>query len=325
MAGFFNAEIERIRDNLRCGHCEAVFKGSDSQARKVKYENRTVYCSAICRHASLKGKYLKPLPNRGPCLTCGKGFFSRKAKLFCTMECYLKSEQFAAMLAASRVKSMRPASRDKMVKALRRGKVVPCAECGAEIYQKASRPRKFCSTPCYRAYMANRFDKWIANPEGVALPQCYDEFLDREVLTCPIDGCSWSGQFLTLHANLAHGLPSQEFKRAVGFNLHSGIISKPLAQLLCERAPVGVAIEPTAPKSTLSRIRSYQSKESKEHRRKARAIAGPGPLRQCRGCGKPFVQTTRFGRALYCSPECRNNTYRTTGKQQVLTTRSYTA
>lgn len=309
MAGFMNAELERIRDNLRCGHCEAIFKGSDSQARKVKYEKLIVYCSTVCRHAALKNKFGKPLPNQGPCRTCGNVFFSKTAKKFCTLDCYIKSEQFIATSAAVRAKAYSPESRAKNAETRKKGKFKPCLECGADVYEKPATPRKFCSKPCHRAYMAKRFDRWIANPEGLALPQCYDEFLDRQELTCPIDGCSWHGQWLTLHVNRAHGLAAPEFKRAAGFNLSSGIISRPLAELLCARQDLGVALNryPHGPPKA-DPIR-YRSKESIEHYQKARATSGLGPQRECAGCGNIFIQSTPFGRARYCSPTCRDASY----------------
>lgn len=309
MAGFMNAELESIRDNLRCGHCEAIFKGSDSQARKVKYERGVVYCSTICRHAALKNKFGKPVPNRGPCPTCSKEFFSRTAKKFCSMDCYTKSPQLLAMI---KFNTSTPEARAKNAEVRRNGEFKPCLECGTEIYQKPATPRKFCSKICYRAYMARRFDRWVANPEGLALPQCYDEFLDREELTCPIDGCSWHGRFLTMHVNLSHGLPSQDFKRAAGFNLGSGLVSKPLARAMSERALVGVAAEPVPHEKTKKgTVRSYRSKEAVEHSKKSYSLARayPGPCRQCKGCGKSFTQSTRFGRALYCSRDCRRESY----------------
>ena len=70
MAGFMNAELVKIRDNLVCGHCECKFVGSDSQARKVKYEACIVYCSSTCRHAMMRKKFSTPAPNRGPCTHC---------------------------------------------------------------------------------------------------------------------------------------------------------------------------------------------------------------------------------------------------------------
>jgi endogenous inhibitor of DNA gyrase (YacG/DUF329 family) len=193
---------------------------------------------------------------------------------------------------------------------------LPCIECGKDTYQKPSTPRKFCSKPCYRSYMAKRFDRWIANPEGMALPQCYDEFLDREELTCIVEGCGWQGRHLSVHVNQAHGIRAQEFKRAAGFNLNTGLVSKPLAQLLSERPNQGVALsnpdhkenQKHAVKVAQEGMR-YYSMEAKEHQCKAHSLLVPGPIRNCRGCGIEFRQNTQFGRAVYCSKDCRKVHY----------------
>ena len=83
--------------------------------------------------------------------------------------------------------------------------------------------------------MAKRFDRWIANPQTLALPQAYDEFLTGEELPCLVEGCNWRGQWLSLHMNYTHGVPADEFKRAAGFNLKSGIISGPMREALAQR------------------------------------------------------------------------------------------
>lgn len=318
MGGFSNAELQNIRDNLRCGHCKAVFKGSDSQARKVKYEKKTVFRSDACRYAVFRNKFCKPIPNRGPCGTCGKTFFSRAPKKFRTLDCYLKSDQFVNMVAKNHTTAEGSV---KGARARKNGIIVFCMECNAEIYQTHSTPRKFCSRPCYRSYMVKRFDRWIANPEGLALPQCYDEFLDCQELTRLIGECSWRGQWLTLHVNFAHGIPAQEFKRAAGFNLNSGIVGKNLSQRLSERTGIGIALNPALRAVPVSsKVISYRSKEASEHHRKARALAqGSGPQRKCNSCGKLFVQSTRFGRALYCSVACRTKVY--SGRKKASTKR----
>lgn len=227
------------------------------------------------------------------------------------------------MLADNRHKSWTPEAKAKSRKTHRRNTAPdlpefrPCKECGADVYQKPSRQDKFCSKPCYRAYLAKRFDRWIANPEGLALPQCYDEFLDREVLPCPIVDCHWHGRHLTLHVNQVHGLKAQEFKRAAGFNLGTGVICKPLAQLYSERAPVGIAVDNPFQDTALaaaqeaSRVRRYRSKEGAEHRQKGNALmrTESGPHRICNGCGIGFTQSTPAGRALYCSIKCREAYY----------------
>jgi hypothetical protein len=47
-------ELIAIRDALKCGCCEKTFKGTDSQARRVKYEHSTVYCSKACRRVAMR-------------------------------------------------------------------------------------------------------------------------------------------------------------------------------------------------------------------------------------------------------------------------------
>ena len=346
MSGFMNAELEALRDNLECGHCGAKFKGSDTQARKVKYEKRTVYCSDTCRAAALsrkaqeqamrEGKKLRKGMLTGPCKTCGKMFESRIDKMFCSMDCYIKSDQFSGMVAENLKKAGSKESIKRRAQAAKLGQDVPCLECGADFYQK--RPskgnpvRKFCGTGCYRTYLAKRFDRWVANPEGMALPQCYDEFLDREELACVVEGCDWKGKHLTLHMNQAHGIKADEFKRAAGFNLSTGVIAKPLAEAFRKRELVGAALmlmDDPARAAALALAQEtlvvnpirYRSLEGREHSKKARAMLGSGPQRTCAGCGKEFQQSTPMGRALYCSRECRDNAYaeqkRSSAKQRI--------
>ena len=315
MAKFMNDELIAIRDSLCCGHCESVFKGSDSQAWKVKYEKQTVYCCATCRAAALRNKFRVSTNNRGPCLTCKKEFYSKTAKFYCCMDCYIKSDQFAETTEKARLLSLLPEAREKMAATNRKGTITPCLECGEEIYQKLSNPRKFCDSSCYRSFMAKRFDRWVANPEGLSLPQCYDEFLEKEVLPCFIDGCGWAGQHLTLHMNQAHGVPASDFKRAAGFNLGTGVVAKPLAQSLRERPLRGVAA-PDALGRWLPMEQGqfgpyvrYVSLEGREHRKKSRALAGNGPTRICIRCSVEFQQKSPFGRALYCNRDCRDSAY----------------
>lgn len=331
MTGFMNVELEAIRDNMKCGHCGTKFKGSNSQARKVKYENRVVYCSSTCRcsahsqkaraRAVMEGKTPRKGVLAGPCKKCGKFFESRIDKQYCSIDCYVSSDQFREM--QSKYWTISDEVKAKISSKLRKGEDVPCLECGTEFYQKPpskGRPaRKFCSTTCYRTYLSKRFDRWIANPEGMALPQCYDEFLDRHELSCVMEGCDWKGKHLTLHINQAHGVISDEFKRAAGFNLSTGVISKPLAEALRKRECVGVAAGSSeadlAVSLTLAREaiatnpNRYRSLEAREHAKKARAMLGAGPQRTCSGCGKVFQQRTPIGLAIYCSKECRNTTY----------------
>lgn len=322
MAKFMNAELIAIRDNLTCGHCEAIFQGSDSQAWKVKYEQRTVYCGTTCRGAATRKRLVKPPIEREPCPTCGQPFTSKnKDKIYCSMPCYVTSPRFQEVRAQATEAARGVDARIKLAETLRTGSYAPCLDCGEPVYSKRQRRRKYCSSRCYRSYMAKRFDRWVANPEGMALPQCYDEFLDQEVLPCVVDGCTWTGKHLTLHVNQAHGLPACEFKRATGFNVGTGVISKDLAERLAARPLIGMALigapGPAAYEASLATrrgIKAYVSKESVEHRRKARALSldGAGPMRQCKGCASAFQQSTPFGRAKYCSIPCRDQHYRQT-------------
>lgn len=339
MTGFMNAELEAIRSRLQCGHCHAIFTGTDSQARKVKYEQLTVYCSPICRSAATSkkareqalkdGKTPRKGVLAGPCPTCGNGFESRVDKVFCSMACYMKSDTFRAM--RDNYPGHSAELRAEITAKLKKGQDVPCVECGQEFYQKRpakGRPaRKFCGTGCYRSYMAKRFDRWVANPEGMALPQCYDEFLDREELNCVVDGCSWRGQHLSLHMNQSHGVQADDFKRAAGFNLSTGVVGRSLAEVLRDRSVVGVAAglgdeekRRAALSSALEAIKSapirYRSIEGAEHKKKARAIMGSGPQRTCAGCGCVFHQSTPMGKALYCTIRCRSVAYATRAREK---------
>lgn len=325
---FMNAELIALRDSLTCGHCGCTFKGSDSQAWKVKYEKRDVYCSDICRKAGVGKKVMKPIPNRGPCPTCKNTFFSRTAKIFCSLKCYNDSPEFKEQARRNMQLSRRPESKARMIAKLRKGEVIKCLECEKEIYKKRNlKSKKYCSQVCYRAYMAKRFDRWIANPEGLALPQCYDEFLDKEELDCIIDGCDWRGKHLSLHVNQTHGVQAREFKRAAGFNLQSGIVSKTLAITLSDREKHGlgnltrdeiVALRKNKPKEeSKGNYVKYRSLECQEHLIKSRAIMAAeaelgianGPMRICEGCGVTFQQKHRVGRKKFCTILCREETY----------------
>jgi hypothetical protein len=296
---------------LTCDHCEATFIATVSQLKHRRYEQqRTAYCSRICQEAAASARLKQPTPVYGPCPTCGKRFESRVPKIYCSMKCYTSSRAFREMTRLAREKSkLTPRS------PRRRGEERTCLECGVSFYVQPAGTKRFCSRQHYRAFMAKRFDRWIANPQSLALPQCYDEFLTSEELPCLVNGCNWRGHWLSLHMNFAHGVQADDFKRAAGFNLNSGIISAPMAESLAQRPQ---CLSPGHGEHLIGhtdpgrRVRRYQSLEGREHRQKAMALAltMPGPPRVCKGCDKPFTQAHRSGRALFCSIPCRDEWYR---------------
>lgn len=257
----------------------------------------------------------KPFPLWGPCPTCGMPFRSRYEKKFCSMSCYTSSSEFL-----ERIRSQAKRACDASVRAQgiepTNGETVVCLECGEEMWNRPSQigKRKFCSKTCYRIFMVKRFDRFIANPERIALPQNYDEFLTGQILNCLVDGCDWKGHRLSMHMNLFHGIAKREFKKAAGFNLKSGIVSAPEREALVKTAlnfPIrGAGLLPgkggARPKD------GYRSREGAEHWNKSRAIAeitAERPKRICRGCGKRFIQSGVFGKAIYCGVSCRDESY----------------
>lgn len=236
------------------------------------------------------------------------------------MDCFLKSKQLAALLKNNRDKSsVNTGAGNNRTAHVKCGKDVNCPECGNSFYQKRAAKgriaKKFCCRSCYRAYMAKRFDRYIANPQSLALPQCYDEFLNQYELHCPFEGCDWVGKKLAMHVNISHGVKQKDFKKAAGFNLSTGVISKDFAEDLKRRNDKAkLPADYTKPLQLAhialkNRKEIYQSLEGFEHRKKTRAISGFGPERNCASCGGTFLQTTRYGRTLYCSKKCRDDFY----------------
>lgn len=261
--------------DVKCGHCGVMFQPTPRQIKRVKYESASVYCSKLCRVAATTQKLRKPLS--GPCATCGSMFHSRGTaeRRFCSMACYMVSDQLRIMLVANSPKAARAAGK----KAQQVGtKEIACLHCGATKRVRKSISRKFCSAACYRGYMAERFDRWVASPQSIALPQGYDEFLAQEHLPCLVDGCEWVGQHLSVHMNWAHGVPADEFKRAAGFNLGSGIVAAPLHAhfTAAPHNPDNLPPESAFPLRDRRPRTTYRSLEGEEHRAKARALAKAG-------------------------------------------------
>ncbi len=305
-----------------CGHCECLFVPSRRQLKRLrstKNKDRRASCSSTCADAR-RQKPRKERPLLGPCLTCGKRFRSlRTEKIYCNLECWVSSDQFKKQLevigqrGAERV-AEKAASADRGEDVAGHPRVqYTCLECGKKWYGNPRRRKKFCCHAHYRAYMAKRFDRWIANPEEIALPQAYDEFMSQEELPCLIEGCTWRGQHLGSHVNLAHGIPVEEFKRAAGFNLTTGLVSPDVQQRLTERSHIhNASFPPDFEFQYHPPVKAYFSLEGREHRAKAMALRRaiqPGPLRVCRSCGVEFHQKGVIGFAMYCSVQCRSKFY----------------
>lgn len=238
----------------------------------------------------------------GCCKTCGESFASnRPGKLYCCIQCYLSSPDTLRRLretnAAKRME--RPA----------------CLECGVAT---AKPSRRFCNKSCYRKFFEKRFDRFIASPETLALPQNFDEFLNSAVLPCIVEGCDWTGDRLSMHVNMVHGITAEKLKELAGFNRTTGLVSAPeserrraIATQLVKDGKTGTAFreyldkcragETQPPKATPS-----NRLEAKEHHAKAKAIQkGVLVAKICELCGVEF-QTTSLGLSRrFCSLTCR--------------------
>lgn len=264
-------------------------------------------------------EYANAKPLSGPCITCGAFFKSRgtKPRKYCSMDCYTSSPQWKeAQLRNSRLNAANRIGThpDNWVATMKN-----CLQCNAEFRIKPgeTKSRKYCSNICYRKYMADRFDRWIANPNEIALPQAFDEFLTNPVLRCLVKDCDWTGHHLSLHVNKTHGIPASHFKKLVGFNKGSGIVSTSLHKALSDRDIVGVALNnskyPKWQTGVPQKKDTYRSLEGREHQKKTRALLGDADSNKsfiCEGCSGTFKQNSYFGKTKFHSIECRNLFYK---------------
>lgn len=149
-----------------------------------------------------------------------------RSNRFCSVECYRSS----------------PAIRDHLASMRKHSPTIEliCAMCEVPFTVKQydakrkdkKKNRKFCSMACRREFFAERFDRWVASPEAIPLPQNYDEFLTLEELPCLVPGCDWIGQHLGMHVNHAHGITAAEFKELAGFNRHSALVTPSVHETL---------------------------------------------------------------------------------------------
>ena len=262
------------------------------------------------------------MPYTGVCPTCGKAFGSRRPKVFCGLRCYIDSPQLKAQLMAQHSKATAAAILKKTGEDRKPNVEIACLNCGVKriVNPSEAKRRKYCNALCYRQYMAGRFDRWIASPQAIALPQAFDEFLSQESLPCLVDGCNWEGKRLGNHVNFAHGISAEEFKRAAGFNLKTGLVTPEMFQKLSERPHIHLAFMDEASEAARARgrqpppVRRYRSLEGAEHSAKARALLTAGPSTKspqiCIACGAEFQPGPLDVNIKYCSIECRERWYK---------------
>ena len=302
-----------------CAWCERHFVPRESHP----YQK---FCSDSCRVTAERRRKRYLL---GPCPTCGQIFPSRhRGKQFCSLACYLGHPSATARLREFNEERTAKADAALVLRSdatsvrIEPGKVSRlCPQCEKPT---GHRKRRYCSSDCRRLYFAARFDRFIASPEKLALPQCYDEFLMQEKLPCLVEGCEWVGQNLSYHVNVAHGIKADQFRELAGFNMHTGLIGTGLRKFFSDKAkkfwedgkwgPNAGGHEPFAPGHPQA---PYQLRsEGAEHVVKARAIrmtSGPSqPPVPCRQCGKLVTQPA-MGRCLYCSVRCRTRFYQEQG------------
>lgn len=213
------------------------------------------------------------------CQVCGCIFVTTHDRTYCTNKCWTQSSAFARCRAdySARMEAARIAS-----ECLQCGKLLllPYHLTERQEYADGKRrsPKRFCNKICWRRHFAERFDRWFADPQTLALPQGYDEFLTQAELPCLVDGCEWSGKNLSIHANHCHGITADQLKELAGFNRNTGVVCPSTALALSERG-VGrqagdttiVAHNPAAVAASAA-PRSPLRLEWREHHEKAMAI-----------------------------------------------------
>lgn len=167
---------------------------------------------------------------RGTCPTCQQSFESTRRKKFCSVKCRANSPDFIAVAKRNAVKAREARSRKA-----REERRHWCEQCGHQFEAIASAGQRFCSRGCARRFRAAQFDDLVAVLEQVPRLTNFDEFLSRDILHCPIDGCHWHGEDLGQHVSQGHGIPAAKFKAKAGFNKHTGLIGRDLSRRLSAR------------------------------------------------------------------------------------------
>jgi len=279
---------------FNCSTCGSEFKSRDRGQLGSHRAGRNVFCGKECR-AVMDSEMQQKRPGRhhlGPCPTCGKMFRSRLAdKVYCSLDCYTKSDELLERLKRHNEE---------------KSKEWVCLQCGKD----APRQRKFCDNFCRRRFFAERFDRFIANPEEIALPQNYDEFLNRDELPCLIEGCDWCGEGLAYHVNFHHGITPGKFRELVGFNKTTALMGvsarKSRSEKMKRLIDEGV-IEPSArfPLEECETHSGPRRLETIEHRHKTNAMSRLTLV--CIECRQEYsALAVNSKRSKYCSQKCGN-------------------
>jgi len=222
----------------------------------------------------------KGVRHEGVCVGCSKRFFAKvRDKKFCSQDCYVKSDYFKALCKERSERMRRPVD----IQCLACGKVFVTSPRNAKDGgHPGAGGKKYCNRNCFREFMAKRFDRFVANPETISLPQCYDEFLTKEELPCLAVGCRWRGLNLSLHMNFTHGVEVETFKEMAGFNKGTGVVApsafkryrKNTTALMSGLERAG---RPLPDREAIRRTRGSARPEAREHHGKTLAINGKNP------------------------------------------------
>lgn len=298
-----------------CSCCNTAFE-SDSKGKLIaSKKNHAVYCSEACQlsgaknHArNYKGRHV------GVCKHCGSTFTAKKqGKIYCSLKCYVEDPD-----AIERLRQHNEAQASQRP---------PCRQCG----EKTQTKHKFCSHLCRRKYHAERFDRFIANPETLALPQNYDEFFCQDELPCIIEGCDWVGHRLGQHCNIVHGIDVVKLRELAGFNRSTGTVSAIEQQRMSVQGKRLVE-EGKSGQAFIAMVASMKngerewpvskpsgSLEAKEHRRKASALRGAVVVtRVCTACSVEYQSTSLAHGSVFCSVKCRTAVAKEKAKQGII-------
>ena len=292
-----------------CKQCGIEFTLNNRNQLGALNRGLSVFCSKKCRIQNDISSQ-KTRPGRhlcGPCPTCGETFHSRvRSKAYCSMKCYVTSPELKERLQSLNDTKKLPETK--------------CQHCGDLIINKHA-IRKFCSVHCRRSFYAERFDRFVANPESLALPQCYDEFLTQETLPCLVEGCDWVGVRLGQHCNITHGIPVEKLREMAGFNRTTGMCTTTESK---NRSVIAAKLQKEG--KTCNRFMECRKTsgntgkkhpprlESLEHSMKTSVEMSMTPSKTrppspCKQCGINVSQMV-IGKKLYCSIECRREFYR---------------